>query len=76
MFATDKNDDGHLNHGLQARVEKTVMTASVKCIIAGQCGGILLWPWWPAADASACVEFVTGVSEWVGQQAAGEAGLH
>ena len=30
---------------------------------------------WPAADANACVEFVTAVSDCVSQHAAGKAGL-
>ena len=40
MFATDKNDDGHLNHGLQARVEKTAMTASVKCSLSSPANAV------------------------------------
>jgi len=83
MFATDKNDDisatasestcGHYTDIWH--VEETVKTTSVKCIIAGQCGGVLLWLWWPAADANACMEYATGVSDCVSLHAAGEAGL-
>jgi len=77
MFATDKNDNisTMASKHVWPILEGTVKTASVKCIIDSQCGDILLWLWWPAADTSACKELITGVSDCVSQHAAAEAGL-
>jgi len=58
-------------------VKETVKTAVVKRIIAANAVASCCDrdAGWPAADANACMEFVTAVSDCVSQHAAGKAGL-